>query len=340
MSRALMARAAQALTASGWLGPLLVLNGHAKSYYSVEFLAAGVSSGLFARMGTGWRSAGELLDILGAEPSEADGLSAWLDLGVVLGLVQRRDDRYRLRRQARVAAKPANDPVGAYYVELSQLHHKLISTTPELLKQGRRLRLDEADPALIARTSRLSTPYLDALLEEVVPRERPVRLVEVGCGSGAHIATAARLNPRLTALGLELQEEAAAQARANIATWGLTDRVTIGVGDIRHRTGAGDADLVTLHQNIYYFPVGERTDLFRLLRTFLSPEGTLLVTSMCRHNSHVNAALDLWGAMTDGADRLPVPAEVAAQLSAAGFRDVTVHRVVPGGMFCGFTARA
>ncbi len=43
----------------------------------------------------------------------------------------------------------------------------------------------------------------------MLPLDRPIRLLEVGCGSGAHIRTAAHLNPRLTAVGLELQEPAA-----------------------------------------------------------------------------------------------------------------------------------
>ena len=263
-------------------------------------------------------------------------MAAWLDLGVSVGLLARRGDEYGVRRAAASLLAPHNDSVAAFYTELSGLHHRLVAETPERLREGRPFELSDADPALIARTSRMSAPYIEAVMREVVPATGQVRLLEVGCGSGAHIATAAALNPQLTAVGLELQPEVADQARSNIERWVLSARVRIDDGDVRDRHGTGDADLVTLHQNIYYFRFCERVTLLRHLATHLRPGGHVVITTFCRSGAHAAAALDLWGAMTHGADRLPEIPELRAQLEEAGYTDVRAEQVTPDGMFCAF----
>lgn len=339
MSARLTRRATAALLKAGTLPAMLTMNRHAKSYYTVEFIAAGMESGVFEALSLGPRTVDALMADLDVDPAMEDGLAAWLDLGVSLGLLARRGRAYGLRRAAAAVLDPGNDPVVAFYTELSHLHHRLIGETPVRLREGRPFELADADSALIARTSRMSGPYIEAVLQEVVPPEGPVRLVEVGCGSGAHIRTAAALNPQLTALGVELQAGAAEQARANLETWGLGDRVEVVDGDIRDHRGFGDADLVTLHQNIYYFGVDERVTLLRHLATFLRPGGQIVVTSIVRSGAHAAAALDLWGAMTRDTGRLPESTELRKQLVLAGYTDARADKVTPDGMFCAFVAK-
>jgi SAM-dependent methyltransferase len=229
-----------------------------------------------------------------------------------------------------------NDPIAAFYEELAFLHHRLITETPERVVAGARFPLSETDAHLVARTSRLSEPFLAEAIGDVVPPHGAVRLLEVGCGSGAHIRTATSLNPDLTAVGLELQDAAAAVARENVAAWDLGDRVSIRTGDVRDLEGEADFDLLTLHQNIYYFPEEDRTPLLAHLSGFLRPGGRILVTTICRGGGVATAGLDLWGAMTEGAGRLPVPEELAAQLAAAGYREVRSLKITPDGMYWAF----
>jgi len=103
-------------------------------------------------------------------------------------------------------------------------------------------------------------------------------------------------------------------------------------------TGGSDFDLVTLHQNIYYFPVESRTPLLAHLAGFLRPGGRLLITSICRGGGVATAGLDLWGAMTDGAGRLPDPHELGAQLAAAGYHAIRSIKITPDGMYWAFVA--
>lgn len=328
--------AAAKLIRSGTIRPLLTMNGLAKSYYRVLWLGTAERHGILRTLGQGPLGVPELAATLALPHQAHDALGAWLDLGAFVGLVRQRGERYALRGPAKPLAKASNDAVAAFYRELTELHHPLITEAIDRLRDGRPLELGDADSELIARSSRISDPYLAAALEQVVPGEGGVRLLEVGCGSGAHIRTAAALNPRLTAVGLELQSGAADLARDNIAAWGLADRVTVEVGDVRDRVGQGEFDLVTLHQNIYYFPVRERGALVRHLGEFLTPGGRLLVTTICRNGGHAAAGLDLWCAMTRGADRLPDPKELTETLRTAGFTDVAALQLTPDAMFYGF----
>jgi cyclopropane fatty-acyl-phospholipid synthase-like methyltransferase len=170
----------------------------------------------------------------------------------------------------------------------------------------------------------------------VVPEHGPVKLLEIGCGAAAYIRAAALRNPKLTALGVELQADAAALATENIARWNLASRVSIEVGDIRKRNPDASFDLATLHQNIYYFRVAERTGLLCHVRSFLKTGGRALLTTVCRGRGSTAAVLDLWGAMTAGCGRLPEPMEMVAQMEEAGFVGVTARSLIPGQSFYAF----
>lgn len=325
------------LVRSGSFRRFLGIRARTGDLYRVAYLGAGLRSGIFARLAAAPMDVATLGTTLGVPTSVHDGLAAWLDMGVDLRLLARRHGRYGVRsREVRDLLRPANDPLAAFYEELAFLHHRLITETPDRLLSESRFSHADTDPELVARTSRLSEAFLAEAIRAVVPAHGPVRLFEVGCGSAAHIRTAASLNPDLTAVGLELQDAAAAGARANVLTWGLGDRVTIRTGDVRDHPAQPEFDVVTLHQNIYYFPVESRTPLLAHLAGFLRPGGQLLVTSICRGGGVATAGLDLWGAMTEGTGRLPEPRTFAAQLTAAGYRDVRSIRITPDGMYWAF----
>lgn len=110
------------------------------------------------------------------------------------------------------------------------------------------------------------------------------------CGSGAHIRTAARLNLSLTAWASNSRNPQQSWAASTSPVGGLSGRVEIASGDIRDRTPDAQADLVTLHQNIYYFRESEQADLLRHLAGFLALSGRLLLTIIVRgsgrHGAH------------------------------------------------------
>ena len=248
---------------------------------------------------------------------------------------------YRLRsRIARALGLPANDAVLAFFEEALDLHQRLLLETPSRLRSGRRFTLADQDGALIARSSRIAEPILREAIDEAVPARGPLRLLEVGCGSGVHVKYAAERNPELSALCFELQPEVAEQARENLRAWGLAARSVVEAGDVRDREPKPEFDLLTLHQNIYYFPVAERVALLARLRGWLRPGGRILLTTVCRGGGPVNEILSLWGAITEGCGRLPDPDELVEQLRQAGYRDANARNLMPGQGFHRFLAVA
>jgi SAM-dependent methyltransferase len=128
-------------------------------------------------------------------------------------------------------------------------------------------------------------------------------------------------------------------ARENMKAWGLESRVAIEACDVRNYQTESLFDLVTLHQNIYYFPVRERAALTRQLGKFLKPGGLLVLTTACQGGSPAVEALNVWASNTDGYGPLPVPQELAGQLREAGFSDVKSRRLIPFESFYVFFAR-
>jgi cyclopropane fatty-acyl-phospholipid synthase-like methyltransferase len=239
---------------------------------------------------------------------------------------------------AKKLAEPQNDAALAVAEEIAELHHKLILETPERIRAGALFTLADQDGTLIARSSRILEAFQVEAIRKTFPSSGAVRLLEVGCGSGIYIRYAALHNGRLTASGLELQAEVAAEARKNIAAWGLADRVEIVHEDVRERAPEAAFDIVTLYNNIYYFPVDERVALFRRLAAFLKPGGFLLAVTCCQGGSVAVEALNLWGAATAGAGRLPTVNEMTAQMREAGFGAVQTFRLAPGESFFAFKA--
>jgi len=330
---------AAALVRSGQLGVLLALPRTLRGYYRVCFLGGAASCGLLGRLAAGPVPLERLVPDLAPGPGGRDGLAAWLDFGVRLGELAVGPQGYRLRsRLARRLSEPANDAVAALIEEAARLHHSWVADAPAHLRAGRRFTMADQDGALVARSSRILAPFIGEAVDACVPRRGPLRLLEVGCGSGVHLKRAAERNPELTALGLDLQADAAAQARENMRAWGLDGRVRIEVGDVRARRPEPAFDLVTLHNVLNYFPVSERVSVLAHLRGFLAPGGRLLVSLACRGRSVTTELLNLWGALTEGCGPLPTPAELEAQLGAAGYGRVRRWGLVPGEPFLAFVA--
>jgi hypothetical protein len=137
---------------------------------------------------------------------------------------------------------------------------------------------------------------------------------------------------------LELQPNVADVARRNIAEWGLQQRVNIEAGDIRQRIPNERFNMVTLYNNIYYFPVESRVTLLQHIRQFVAPGGFLLLMTCCQGGSLGVEVLNLWGAATRGAGRLPGKDELVGQLNEAGFKQVETMRLFPGESFYAFKA--
>jgi SAM-dependent methyltransferase len=215
--------------------------------------------------------------------SNREGLRAWLELGVSLGELKRTGNEYQIKgKMSKALLNPDNDGYRALLQEIVDYHYVYVVDTPTMLRKQEWFPFDEVPGELVARSSRVSEPFIFEAVDAAIPSQGEFQLLEVGCGSGVYIQRACTRNPQLRAVGLELQEKVAVMARRNIQAWGLQDRTTIEHCDVRKYASSQKFDLVTLHQNIYYFPVQEREDLCQHLKAYLKPGGQVLFTSACQ----------------------------------------------------------
>lgn len=328
------------LIASGQFNLLLQLNNTFRQSYRSSFVAAALSEGIYTLLRDNPASLEQLYQHLNGSPDGEDGsmekLKTWLDVGVSLGELKLTPAGYALRsRLSRQLAQPSNDGIAAMYQEVCTLHHDLITQTPARLREKRLLMLADTDGELIARSSRILEPYILEIVDSVVPEKGAIHLLEVGCGSGVYIRRACLRNPELQAVGLELQPVVADLARKNLRVWGLAERVSVETADIRNYARPERFDLVTLHNNIYYFPIPERLDLIRRLASFLNPGGKIVVTSAC-HGFQSTMMLNLWAEMTEGFGALPEADALWDLISQAGFSSLRKIELFPRGGFFAF----
>jgi len=326
------------LWCDGRLSALLGAAAELKSFYKLTYLAGAGEAGLLNRLASGPVTLDVLAEFYAANGRGREAVEAWLQMGVRLQLLSHGSRGYALRGLARKLAQPENDPVLAMVEEVVDLHHKLITATIPKLRAGELWSLADQNGELIARSSRVLEAFQAEVIASTFPAHGRQRLLEVGCGSGIYLRYAADRNPALTAVGLELQPPVAEMARTNLRGWRLETRVKVETGDIRARTPDEPFDIATLYNNIYYFPVAERVELLRHIGSFLKPGAFLLLTTCCQGGSLGAEALNLWGAATSGAGRLPAENELIGQLREAGYSTVKARNLLPGDRFMSFQA--
>jgi len=316
------------LLSSGQSSLLFGLLKTGNEFYRACFVSAALSRGVYENFIDGKASFEDLCEKLAV--ANREGLRAWLELGVSLGELKRTASDYQIRGKiSRALLNPVNDAFKALLEEVVSYHYFYVMDTPTMLRKHEWFPFDETPGELVARSSRVSEPFLFEAVDAVIPRQGDFQLLEVGCGSGIYIQRACTRNPELRAVGLELQEKVAAIARKNIQAWGLENRATIEHADVRKYSTNQKFDLVTLHQNIYYFPVEERENLFRHLKEYLKPGGQILLTSACQGGGSGIQGLNIQVSTTEGFSPLPDSDQLCQQLIAAGFVDVRAWRLVP-----------
>jgi SAM-dependent methyltransferase len=297
-------------------------------FYRASFISAALSRGVYDHFIEGKASFENLCEKMGI--SNREGLWAWLELGVSLGELKRAGNEYQIKgKMSKALLKPDNDAFKALLQEIVTYHYIYVVDTPSMLKKQEWFPFDEVPGELVARSSRVNEPFIFEAVDAVIPRQGEFQLLEVGCGSGIYIQRACARNRELRAVGLELQEKVADAARMNIKAWGLENRATIEHSDVRNYSSGQKFDLATLHQNIYYFPVQERENLFRQIKEYLKPGGQVLLTSVCQGGSPGIQGLNIQVSTTEGFSPLPDPDQLRQQLKAAGFVDVKAWRFVP-----------
>ena len=312
---------------------MLRMNKTLNEFYRAGFISTAISEGIYDVLSKGPVSVKDIQNNIGSDLDQ-EGLEAWLDLGVALGELDKKNDFYNIKSAfSKKLLKPANDTWKAFFQARVEIFYDYIIKTPAFLKQNKKFDFSHSYGELFARSSKTVEPILIDVVDKIIPSKGECRLLEVGCGSGVYIKRACDRNPNLTATGLELQKTVADFARENIAIWQIDNRVTIEHIDVRKFQSDKAFDIATFFNLIYYFPENERTDLLRNLGGLLNPGGKLILTSLCPTNEPSIQLMNLWSSMTDGCGPLPHPDITCNQLKDAGFDEVQFEQLIPAFYF-------
>ena len=299
----------------------------------MAFLAGAASSGYLVHLpGTG----AEIAAKCGAE--QRPRLEAWLRVGLELGELS--EEAGQLVVSGRRARAIANDDpvVGPFYRSVAEYYfgphqelQALVGVSPG--------RDDLSHSATtISDVSRVTEPLLAGVLAEVVEAVRPQTWLEIGCGSGVHLATALEAQPMLRALAVDLDAAVVADAASRFDEAGFSERVELRVGDALEVVGGDEQfDVVTLLNNIYYFPETERPALLERFAAMVRPGGELVVASQCAANpgersSIAAAQLDfLLRVQREAEASLPTSDQLESLVAdASTITKVQVRRPMPG----------
>lgn len=315
------------------LGALL---GDVRSFLRLHFLATACEAGLLRALPA---TREELVAALAVQrPELLDGL---LELGLTVRELSLSGGRYRIRgHRARALVSEGGDPLAAMLEELGGYHSSVYQQLVARMRGAPLGTYLDANATIIARSSRMLEPLQRNFVWDIVRPDGALRLLEIGCGSGVYLRCAAERNSQLTGVAIELQEEVAELARANLREWGVGGRFEIVSGDARHVLAQldGQFDIVTLYNNVYYFEEAERPALFREMRSKLAPGGVVGLVSLMRGRSMAGVDLDIALRSTAGCTALPDIDELEAQLREAGFAQVRRVKLMPFDPFYGLAA--
>jgi len=298
-------------------------------FLRVQFLHAGVASGVLKALRTP-ATREELVQRLDVQRPEL--LELLLELGVTLKELSRSNGRYRIRgSRSHALVGDASDPLAAMIEEMVTYHSSVYTQLADRLRGGSLGNYLEEYGVLITRSSRAMEPFVAQFARTVARTGAPMRLLEIGCGSGVYLRRAAEANPYTSGVAIDLQDEVVARAKANLAEWGISERFSVLVADVRHPPAevTGPFDLITLYNNVYYFREEERPSLFEMLRSWLNPAGKLALVSLMQGKSVLSLDLNLALRSTVGCTALPKLDELTSQLRATGFARVETVKLMP-----------
>ncbi len=175
------------------------------------------------------------------EGYDTEALEALLNALTTTGFLTRETAGYRLSENGRTFKR---DPFLADYLKLAKVY-TVMFRYPERVKNLYLHTLDAEDLEIITALGKYNAePLIDRLLEAIPPlKDRPLRVLDMGCGQGYHLAALASQNPLLQCRGLDCQESVLNLARQTVADLGLAG-IVLELGDMRTGVIGDDLDVI------------------------------------------------------------------------------------------------
>lgn len=141
---------------------------------------------------------------------------------------------------------------------------------PDRYAYARAVSPDPFSPGLVElfRSGLMSDPEAHRRLQD------GGRHLELGCGLAGRILCLLQAHPAMTAVGVELAPDLAAEARRRAAELGVADRFEVVVGDAA-TVDLDEARFDTAQWSQFFFPEASRAGALRTLHTALRPGGVV-----------------------------------------------------------------
>ena len=285
------------------------------------------------------RSLDELADQL--EIKERAMLRHLLDHAVRCRLLRRKGELYTMRRSlARVLGSAHGKPVAAMLDEVLTYHNEVFRALPGRLRGEPAVDYLERYASTVAESSRIIEPLILAFMRDELGTTEGKRVLEIGCGAGAYLEYYASLHGEHGGIGVDLDRRVVDLATETIARAHLSDRFEIRHADARSDDAFADGpfDVITAHQNAYYFDAEGRRALWNRCFRALAPGGRVVITT-ATSGGPMSDYFDLILRSSRGCTFLPSIDEIMDELAEAGFDSLRKERMLPGDEFWGIVAQ-
>lgn len=311
-------------------------------FLRMNFLHAATSSGVLAALQDGGTREA-LIDRLDVKRPEL--LDALLDMGTALKELRCANGTYTIcGKRSRTMLTPAGDTLAAL-VEANVTYYSDAYRRLGDRMRGAPLGEDlDAIGEVVARFSKIGEPILASFIRSLVNRSGPIRVLDVGCGSGYVLKTTWQSNEDAAGIGIDVDASVVRQAQANLKQWELPDRFQILEGDIGtvDESVHGRFDVITAFNLLYYMDPNRQIDFLHKMRRLLSPGGRLAIANNFKSKGRDLAAANLNIVNVSLAQLNPLPGldTVCDLLKNCGLKKIDVTRFMPKSEFYGIVAVA
>lgn len=166
---------------------------------------------------------------------------------------------------------------------------------------------------------------------EEIEKQRPSRLIDIGCGSGGFLCAVQKRFPEIQLNALDLSEE---MVRETAERLGPSAVVT--VGDAEHMPlDSGQYETVVCNMSIHHYPHPQNAvnEMYRIL----APGGTLLLNDMDCAAPIRTLANWIFPRLPGGDVKMYTRQEIAQMMQNAGFERWYYRKISPFSFLC--TAR-
>ena len=223
---------------------------------------------------------------------------------------------------------------------LTTYHHEVFDQLPERMRQSPPRDFLSRYGELVAQSSRIMAPWIHGFSSSVIGRGPGKNILELGCGAGAYLKFYSELHEGHRGIGLDLDAGVVSTAQELLQEAGVDARFRVDQADMRDANAWPDGpfDVITAHQNVYYFDAKERAALWRSCRERLTDAGRLVIVTPTS-GGPMSDYFALILLSTKGCHQLPSMHELIAELQAAGFACERRERLIPGDAVWGIVAR-